>query len=150
MAEPLRRRLAIVQLHAEGWRVQTIARYLETTKRTVNRTLKRWVAEQFAGLADKSHAPHRPATKATLPITNQVRKLQQNPELGEFRIHAALLQLGINVSPRTCGRILASNRALYGVGKPKRSPRSKQKMPYRAAKRHAYWSIDIRSIEDHQ
>ena len=138
MAEPVRRRLAIVQLHADGWRVQTIAQYLETTKRTVNRTLKRWVAEQFAGLEDKSHVPHRPATTATLPTTNQVRKLQQNPELGEFRIHAALLQLGINVSPRTWGRMLASNRALYGLGKPKRSPRSKQEMPYKATKRHVY------------
>ena len=148
--EPVRRRLAIVQLHAEGWRVQTIARYLDTTKRTVYRTLQRWVAEQFAGLEDKSHAPNRPATKATLPLSNQVRKLQQNPELGAWRIHAALLQLGITVSPRTCGRILASNRALYGLDKPKRSSRPKQEMPYKASKRHEFWSIDIRYIEKHQ
>ena len=49
---------------------------------------------------------------------NEVRKLQENPELGEFRVHAALLQLGIKLSPRTCGRILALNRSLYGLDKP--------------------------------
>ena len=46
---------------------------------------------------------------------NAVRKLQQNPELGEFRIHAALDQVGIKLSPRTCGRILSRNRKLYGL-----------------------------------
>jgi transposase len=150
MREPVRRRLAIVQVHADGWRVSTIARYVGTTPHTVYRTLQRWVTEQFAGLVDKSHAPHRPAMKATLPVANQVRKLQQNPELGEWRIHAALLQFGINVSPRTCGRILASNRALYGLNKPQRSSTSKREMPYKAAKRHEFWSIDIRYIEHHR
>ncbi len=150
IGEPIQRRLAIVRLHAEGWRVRTIARYLETTPRTVYRTLARWAGEQFAGLADKSHAPKQPATKATLATTNEVRKLQRNPDLGAWRIHAALLQLGIKASPRTCGRILARNRALYGLDKPKRSPRPKKKMPYKASKRHEYWSIDIRYIERHR
>lgn len=34
---------------------------------------------------------------------NDVCKLQENPELGELRTHAALLQLGIKLIPRTCG-----------------------------------------------
>jgi hypothetical protein len=34
-----------------------------------------------------------------------IRRLQANPELGEFRVHAALAQQGIDLSPRTCGRI---------------------------------------------
>ena len=37
----------------------------------------------------------------------EVKKLQMNPELGEYRVSAALEQLGIKLSPRTCGRILA-------------------------------------------
>lgn len=37
----------------------------------------------------------------------EVKKLQINPELGEYRVSAALEQLGIKLSPRTCGRILA-------------------------------------------
>ncbi len=150
MPDLIQRRLAVVRLHAEGWHITTIARYLHTTRQTVYRILQRWVAEQFAGLVDKSHAPHRPVTKATLPLANHVRQLQQNPELGAWRIHAALLQMGISVSPRTCGRILASNRALYGLAQPKRSPRVKQEMPYKASRRHEFWSIDIRYIEKHQ
>ena len=147
--DPARRRLAIVRLHADGWRVTTIARYLETTRRRVYETLQRWVQEQFAGMPDRSHARKHPATKATLPVVNEIRKLQQNPELGEWRVHAALLQQGIHVSPSTCGRIMARNRALYGLDKPKRSPKPKREMPFKASKRHAYWSLDIRYIEKH-
>jgi hypothetical protein len=67
--------------------------------------------------------PHQPATKTTLWTMNQVRRLQQNPELGAFRIHAALEQLGIHLSTRTCGRILARNRTLYGLRSPEAEPR---------------------------
>jgi putative transposase len=150
IGDPVQRRLAIVRLHTEDWRVRTIARYLGTTHRTVYRTLRRWAEEQFAGLEDRSHAPKQPATKATLAVTNAIRERQRNPELGEWRMHAALLQLGITVSPRTCGRITAKNRALYGLGKPRRSPQPKKAMPFRASKRHEFWSIDIRYIEQHQ
>jgi hypothetical protein len=44
-----------------------------------------------------------------------IRALQENPELGECHIHQALKQVGIDLSPRTCGRILALNRKLYGL-----------------------------------
>lgn len=43
------------------------------------------------------------------------RRLQENPHLGEFRVRAALAQLGIHLSARTCGRILAVNHRLYGL-----------------------------------
>lgn len=46
-----------------------------------------------------------------------VRHLQENPHLGEFRVHAAFAQLGIHLSPRTRGRILAVNRRLYVLEK---------------------------------
>ncbi len=54
--------------------------------------------------------PGQPARKVDLAAMAAVRRLQANPELGEFRIHAALEALGIPLSPRTCGRILALNR----------------------------------------
>ncbi len=57
--------------------------------------------------------------------------------------------MGIEVSPRTCGRIMAANRQLYGLEKPKRQPRPKLEMPFRASHRHEYWSCDIRYIEEH-
>jgi hypothetical protein len=48
----------------------------------------------------------------------------------------ALAQIGIHLSPRTCGRILATNRELYGLDKPKGPVKEKKEMPFRAARRH--------------
>jgi hypothetical protein len=76
--------------------------------------------------------------------------LQANPELGEWRIHAYLEQMGIHLSPRTCGRILAQNRAL-GLPHPTASdPHEPKAMPFAATYRHEIWSVDLRYIEEHQ
>ncbi len=77
-----------------------------------------------------------------------VRELQQNPELGAFRIHAALKRMGILLSPRTCGRILARNRELYGLPKPEKEPREPKPMPFQASRRHEYWTVDIRHVDN--
>ena len=70
-----------------------------------------------------------------------VRRMQENPELGAFRIHAALVQKrGAEVSVRTVGRVMAVHRALYGIAKPKRGPREKAEMPFRAKRRHEIWT----------
>src|SRR5205807_1895382 len=87
--------------------------------------------------------------KVTLSVRNEIRKLQQNPLLGEYRVHTALLRMGIEVSPATCGRILAANRQLYGIEPPPRSPRPKLEMPFKATRRHEFWSCDVRYIEEH-
>jgi Homeodomain-like domain len=44
IADPAEARLAIIRLHAEGWRVGTIASYLEASRRTVHRTLRACLA----------------------------------------------------------------------------------------------------------
>src|SRR5262249_44751056 len=72
-----------------------------------------------------------------------------NPELGEFRIHAALLQQGLRLSPRTCGRILALHRALGAPRPAEPALREPHPMPFAAVRRHQFWSVDIRYIEDH-
>jgi putative transposase len=149
MADPTERRLAIVQLHAEGWTVSSIARYLQTNRARVYKTLRRWIVEGVEGLRDKSHAPKQPARKVNLAAMDAIRKLQVNPELGEFRLHAALLQLGIKLSPRTCGRVLALNRRLYGLPGPAKVPHEPQMMPFKAVRRHQYWTVDLRYL-DHQ
>jgi len=67
-------------------------------------------------------------------------------------VHAALKQLGIELSPRTCGRILAINRQLYGLAGPSPvppAPRVPKAMPFAALRRHPYWTVDVRYI-DHQ
>lgn len=83
---------------------------MQTSRPTVYTTLQRWIEEGVKGLADKSSSPKSPPGKIDLAALNAVRKLQVNPDLGEFRIHAALLRLGIKLSARTCGRILPLNR----------------------------------------
>jgi putative transposase len=147
-ADPAQRRHNIVQLHSEGWSVSSIAEYLETSRQTVYTTLKRWIDEGVWGLDDKSRARKGPR-KITLDVMNEIRKLQENPLLGANRMHAALLQAGLNVNPRTCGRIMAKNRAMYGLEKPKAAPKTKRDMPFKASRRHEFWSIDVRYIEDH-
>jgi putative transposase len=69
--------------------------------------------------------------------------------VGEFRIHAALAQQGIHLSPRTCGRILALHRALGAPQPAIAMPHNPQPMPFAAQRRHQYWSVDIRYLEDH-
>ena len=145
--DPAERRLAIIRLHSEGWNKQSIAGYLETSRKTVHATLRRWIEEGVYGLDDKSHARRPGVRKVDLRTIALVRELQENPELGEFRIHAALRQLGIDLSPRTCGRILARNRRLYGLPKPTRGRREPKEMPFRARWRHQYWTVDIRYLD---
>lgn len=150
MIDPSERRGAILRLHAEGWNNTSIAGYLGTTRRRVYETLKRWWGEGPSGLEDKAPIPYQAATKTDLWAMNEVRKLQQNPELGAFRIHAALKQLGIHLSTRTCGRILARNRKLYGLRGPEAKPREPKPMPFKADRRHQYWTVDVRYVDVHQ
>ena len=94
--------------------------------------LRRWVEKGVAGIEPRSSAPIDHARKVDLQAMAEVRRLQQNPELGEWRVHAALKQMGIELSSRTCGRILALNRKLYGLRKPSRAPREPKEMPFAA------------------
>jgi Integrase core domain. len=144
------RRLAVIRLHAEGWSISSISRYLEVSRPTVYLILSRWIEEGVKGLEEKSRAPKSPARKVTLEAMHEVKRLQLNPELGEWRIHAALKMLGIHLSPRTCGRILALNRSLYGLKMPRKEPHESKPYPYKAEYRHHIWSVDLRYIEKHR
>ena len=151
ITDPAAARHAIVDLHREGWRISTIAAYLECSRQQVYRTLRRWIDEGTFGLDDKSRAPKHPARKVTFGVMLKARTLQQNPLLGEWRMHAALKRMGHVLSPRTCGRIMALNRDLYGVGKKPepdaRAPKEKRAMPFAAQRRHQYWTVDIRYLD---
>jgi len=149
IADPAERRLGVIRLHAEGLRITSIAQYLETSRQTVYTVLKRWIEEGVKGLEEKSHAPKYPKRKVTLDAMNEVRKLQENPELGEWRVHAALKDIGIRLSPRTCSRILQLNRNLYGMKGPQKESHEPKTMPFKATRRHERWTVDLRYIEDH-
>ncbi len=147
IGDPRERRVAIVKLHARGWSVKAIAGYLKITRDTVYRTLKRFIEEGEAGLEDKKRGRPRGVFKVDLKAIDAVRRLQKNPSLGEFRVHAALAQIGIHLSPRTCGRVLALNRRIYGYEKPESGPKEKKEMPFASRRRHEFWSADIRYID---
>ncbi len=148
ITDPAEARLAIIRLHAEGWTVGSIGGYMGISRKTVWRILRRWVEEGVKGLDDKPHTRKRVALKTTLRAVATVKRLQQNPELGAWRVHAALKRLGISLSPRTCGRLLALNRRLYGLDGPKAEPREKKALPFAATRRHQTWAVDVRYLED--
>ena len=145
--EPRERRLAVVRLHAEGWTVKAISGYLKVNRDTVYQALKRWIEEGAKGLDDRRGGRPKGVRKVTLAAMDAVKRFQQNPGLGEFRIHAALKQIGIHLGPRTCGRILALNRELYGLAKPKAAPRQPKAMPFATSRRHRYWTADVRYLD---
>ncbi len=146
--DPAERKLAVIRLHADGWSITSIAQYLQCSRHTIYDTLKRWHDEGVAGL-DARPKTNKGVRKSTLKVRNEIRKLQENPLLGEYRVHTALKREGIEVSPATCGRIMAANRQLYGLETHQREPRAKLEMPFKAVRRHQYWSADIRYIEEH-
>jgi len=150
ITEPEERRRAVIHLHAQGWSISAIARYLEVSRPTVYAILKRWVEEGVRGLAEKSHA-NTSKPGVDLPTRNLIRKKQEeNPLLGEWRMYAALKQLGISVPPRTCGRIMAENRRLYGIKLKPEEPHKPKPHPFKATARHERWCVDIRYIEKHR
>src|SRR5215217_4385322 len=149
-ADPVARRRAVVTLYLDGWSAKAITGYLETSRATVYDILRRWAEEGWPGLADRPLGPHHPAHKVDFKAMAAIRRLQANPELGEFRVHAALAQQGIHLSPSTCGRILALHRALGAPRLAASEPHEAQPMPFAAQRRHQYWSVDVRYIEDHQ
>jgi putative transposase len=150
MPDGQQRRLAIVHLYFDGWNVKSIAGYLGTTRTRVYETLHRFFAEDYAGLPDKPHVPKNPRRKVDFRAMAAIRRIQANADLGEFRVHARLAQMGIYLSPRTCGRIMAQNRRL-GLPRPADPlPHEQRVMPFAATYRHEYWSVDLRYIERHQ
>jgi transposase len=148
--EPAERHDRPAALHAEGWSAKAIAGYLRAGRSTVYRVLKRWAKEGVEDLEDRPHGrPHGPR-KVDMKAIAAIRRLQENPNLGEFRMHAALAQIGIHLSPRTCGRIMAVHRALYGLERPKGTSKEKKEMPFAAPRRHQYWTADVRYVDDHK
>lgn len=140
MPDPAERRRVVVRLHADGWNATSIAAYLDTSRQTVHTTLKRWAEEGFRGLPNKGRTPQRLRRKVDLRAVTEVRRIAyRNTKIGAWRVHAELRDLGIRLSPRTCGRLLALNRALYQH--PKLPPQPPKEMPFRAAHRHQFWTV---------
>lgn len=149
---PTRRRWAIIRLHLDGWGVNAIAAYMQTTRRTVSLLLKRFTSEDLAALRPRSRRPRHRVRKVTVAIIQRIRSLQHNHRLGAWRMAAALKQEGIRISPRTCGLIMAKNKTLYAELRPPDPPPAAdpKPMPFAAIRPHQFWSIDIRYLDMHQ
>jgi len=147
IADPADARHAVVTLHYEGWNAKSIAAYLGTSRQTVHAILHRWVEEGRFGLDDKAPGPKPGIRKAGFRAVAAIKKLQKNELLGEFRVSAALKRMGIRVPPRTCGRIMAHHRKLYGIGQHTKEPTEKKPMPFAATRRHEVWTTDIRYLD---
>lgn len=146
IADARERRKAVVTLHYEGWTDKSIARYMCVDRSTVRRVVRRWIEEGPEGLEGRKRGRPTGVRKVDLRAMDAVRRMQENPELGAFRMRAALEQAGIHLSVRTVGRILKTNRDLYDLKKPKRSPRQKREMPFEASFRHEIWTSDVRYV----
>ncbi len=55
--------------------------------------------------------------------------------------------MDIHLSPATAGHILALNRKLYGLEKPKGPSREKREMPFSSHKRHEFWTANVRYVD---
>ena len=147
-ASPGEGRAAVVELRVDGWSAKkSIAGYLGIGRSTVYKVLKRFEEEGAEGLKDKPYGRPAGVRKVTLAAIEEVRKLARNPEIGAFRVHAALKQKGFDLSRTTCGRILAQVREIYGYEKPKSGGGAKKPMPFASSRHHQFWSADVRYLD---
>jgi putative transposase len=107
----------MIALHVDGWNAKSIGAHCGTSRQTVHTVLRPWVEEGWLVLDEKTRGPKPGFRTVDFPTMAQIKKVQENPRLGAFRMHVALKQLGISVSERTCGHIMAHHRHLYGLGK---------------------------------
>ena len=145
--DPGEGRAAVVELRVAGWSAKAIAGYLGIGRSTVYKALKRFEEEGAEGLADGPRGRPAGVRKVTLAAIEEVRKLAQNPQIGAFRVHAALKQKGFDLSRTTCGRILAQVRELYGYDKPKSGGGARKPMPFASERHHEYWTADVRHLD---
>jgi transposase len=141
-------RLQVIQLYAQGWSKRSISHYLHVSRPTITAWIRRFEADELAGLADKSRAPHAPARKAWLSLMIEVYHLQKrHPDAGRFRLWSLLAKP--EISERTVGRVMALNKQLYDDIPHVRTPGVKldpAPHPYKAHAPHEYWFIDGRKM----
>jgi transposase len=142
-------RLQVIKLYYQGWNKLSISRFLKVSRPTIDLWIRRFEAEHFAGLEDKSRTPHSTPRKVWFPLMVEVYHLQKrHPDAGRFRIWSLLARDEISV--RTVGRIMALNKQVYDdIPHVARQRRKKppQPHPYKATHPHHYWFIDGRQMD---
>ncbi len=93
-------RLQVVKLYYQGWSKRSISHFMQVSRPTVDLWIRRFEAEHFAGLEDKSRVPHTTPRKVWLPLMIEIYHLQKrHPDAGEFRIWSLLANDTIAVRP---------------------------------------------------
>jgi transposase InsO family protein/transposase len=142
-------RLEVVKLYYQGWEKASISRLFHVSRPTVDAWIRRFEAEHFTGLVDRSRAPQAPVRKIWLPLMVQVYHLQKaHPDAGRFRLWSLLARS--DISERTVGRIMALNKLVYPdiPHVPKHGgTRVPGLHPYKASHPHEYWFIDGRQLD---
>ena len=142
-------RLQVVKLYYQGWSKRSISHFMQVSRPTVDLWIRRFEAEHFAGLEDKSRVPHTTPRKVWLPLMIEIYHLQKrHPDAGEFRIWSLLANDTIAV--RTVGRVMALTKQVDDdiphvpstQAKPPPGPH-----PYKATSAHQYWFIDGRMMD---
>jgi transposase InsO family protein len=142
-------RRQVIHLYAQGWSKRSISAFLHVSRPTVTLWIRRFEAEHWSGLEDKSRAPTAPVRKVWLPLMIEVYHLQKrHPDAGRFRIWSLLDREDISV--RTVGRVMALNKQVYQdiphVAR-QRQKKPPQPHPYKASYPHQYWFIDGRQMD---
>jgi len=142
-------RLQVVKLYYQGWNKTSLSSFMKVSRPTIDLWIRRFEAEHFAGLEDRSRAPHTTPRKVWLPLMIEIYHLQKrHPDAGEFRIWSLLARP--DISERTVGRVMALNRQVYDdiphvpVQTEKKPPAPH---PYKATRAHQFWFIDGRMMD---
>jgi transposase InsO family protein len=122
---------------------------MQVSRPTVDLWIRRFEAEHFAGLEDKSRVPHTTPRKVWFPLMIEIYHIQKrHPDAGEFRLWSLLANDTIAV--RTVGRVMALNKQVYDDIPHVPSTQAKQppgSHPYKATSAHQYWFIDGRMMD---
>jgi Homeodomain-like domain len=141
-------RLQVIKLYYQGRHKLSISRLLQVSRPTVDLWLRRFEAELFTGLEDKSRTPHAPPRKGWFPLMVEVYHLQRRyPDAGRFRLWS--LRDRDDISVRTVGWIRTLNKQVYDdipyVARHRRKQPARPH-PYKASHPHPYWFIDGRQM----
>ena len=152
--DPYKLKVEIIKRYYSGWKVTTLAKFYQLSRRYLYDIINIFEKDNFAGLIPKSKAPHQPHRKIFFPIINKVYRIQrENPRLGRFRVWALLKKelkeegSPLEISQPTVARIMAVNKELYPeLIEAKDDEEKIKKMPFKPKYRHHYWFIDIRYL----
>ena len=142
-------RRQVIKLYAQGWSKGSISAFLRVSRPPVAMWMRRFEAEHWAGLEEKSRAPILPARKVWLPLMIAVYHLQKrHPDAGRFRIWSRLDR--DDTAGRTVGRVMALNKQVYDaiphVAR-QRMQKPPQPHPYTATHPHQDWFSDGRQMD---